>query len=170
MKYQWDSKNTLEYRSLLITKLPDLNQVIHNIDCNSRDSINNALIQVTEIIRSIADPLCCKPCNNNKNGCFTDSLDIKDAEWFDNECLLAKTHYLDALKVFNRCKSDESRQWFITCKAEYKSLVKRKKRLFMLKKKSEIEKLRKQFWRYFKSQKANPRDFQWMNFMSILKN
>ena len=63
VKYQWDSKNTLEYRSLLITKLPELNQVIHNIDCNSRDSINKALIQVTEIIRSIADPLCCKPCN-----------------------------------------------------------------------------------------------------------
>jgi len=72
-------------------------------------------------------PLCSKPCNNNNNGCFTDSLDIKDAECFDNECLLVKTHYLDALKVFNRCKSDESRQWFITCKADYKSLVKRKK-------------------------------------------
>ena len=160
VKYQWDSKNTLEYKSLLITKLPDLNQVIHNIDCNGRDSINNALIQVTEKIRSIADPLCCKPCNNNNNACFTDSLDIKDAECFDNECLLAKTHYIDALEVFNRCKSDESRHWFITCKAEYKSLVKRKKRLFMLKEISEIEKLRtsrpKQFWRYFKSRKSKP--------------
>jgi len=89
---------------------------VHNIDCNSRDSINNALIQVTQIIHSIADPVCCKPCNNHKNASITDSLDIKDAEWFDNECLLAITHYLDAFKVFNRCKSDESRQWFITCK------------------------------------------------------
>ena len=57
---------------------------VHNIDCNSRDSINNALIQVTQIIHSIADPVCCKPCNNHKNASITDSLDIKDAEWFDN--------------------------------------------------------------------------------------
>ena len=108
-----------------------------------------------------------------KKACFTDSLDIKDAEWFDKECLLGKTRYLDALKVFNLCKSDVNREWFITCKAEYKSLVKRKRGCSSSKQFHKLKSYERanqnSFGGILNPEKANPEEFQWMHFMSILK-
>lgn len=155
--YKWNPIHKDLFRARLITKLPDLNNLVENINISDRSCINNVINDFTDIIRNVADPLFKKTCNSSYRPSFTDKSVVKDAEWFDRECVDAKKLYLDALRLYNICKTDTSRIHFCKCKHDYKTIVRKKKKLSEIKKLADIERLKsskpKEFWKYFKKNK-----------------
>lgn len=81
---------------------------------------------------------------------------MKHSEWFDKDCIDARNVYLESLKSFNCCKTDENRVILCNHKSAYKSVITKKKNMFYRKKMQEIENLKKSkpkdFWKYFKKQ------------------
>ena len=69
---------------------------------------------------------------------FVDTPSCNNAEWFDNECTNAKNSYLDALRVFNNCKTDVSSEQ----KMINKRLLNKKKCSYKHRRLEEFEKLR----------------------------
>ena len=88
-----------------------------------------------------------------------DTPSCNNAEWFDNECTHAKNSYLDALRVFNNCKTDVSREYYCEQKMIYKRLLNKKKCSYKHRRLEEIEKLRlskpRAFWKYFRQKNQN---------------
>jgi len=115
---------------------------VSDVNTLQQENINTLLSDFTSIIRSVSDPLFEKNYNVKQNSSFDDKTLHKNAEWFDAECKRARQRYLEALRLFNSCKSDESRQQFYEYKKSYKNMVCKKKRKFKRNKLAELEKLR----------------------------
>ena len=80
----------------------------------------------SNIVRVIADPLFKRHVFCKKSTQFIDNP-INDKEWFDNDCSQEKQRYMEAQRVFKRCKTDYSRNHLCMFKDGYKKSVKRKK-------------------------------------------
>lgn len=59
-KYVWNDAYTHQFRSGIIASLPLFNNIVNTLDCNSRQSVNNALNSFTDTLRNVADPLFSK--------------------------------------------------------------------------------------------------------------
>ena len=135
--------------------LPQFKNVVSNIDCTNKESVNNVVNSFTNIVRSVADPLFSKQCTFKDTPVFDHDDCIKNADWFDVDCINARTYYLDALKLCNVYKTDQNRIELCRRKKVYKDLIRRKKGQMYRLKMQEIENLKKHkpkdFWKYFKS-------------------
>ncbi len=129
VKIQWDVSKRDKFRSAIISRLTELNNLTcsHNSNLQNRESINTLLNSFTTIMREVADPLFLNH-SSHKNVSYNDAAHVKHADWFDNECVQAKNIYLQALRNFIFCKTTESRHLLCAQKANYKSLINKKKR------------------------------------------
>ena len=159
VKIQWDVSKRDKFRSAIISRLTELNNLTcsHSSNLQNREYINTLHNSFTIIIREVADPLFLNH-SSHKNVSYNDAAHVKHADWFDNECVQAKNIYLQALRNFNFCKTTESRHLLCAQKANYKSLINKKKRLFENNKLCELEKLKhakpREFWKHFKNNKS----------------
>ena len=55
------------------------------------------------------------------------------AVWFDTDCKESKRPYIDAMKDYNRCKTQASREKMCELKLNYKKTVWKKKRIYKCK-------------------------------------
>lgn len=156
-KYRWDNTLRDEFRSGVISHLPDFNNIVNNIDCTNKQSINNAVQSFTDTLRSITDPLFSKCFRSSNKPSFTEKSYMKNADWFDVECSDARRTYLEALRVFNLNKNNENRNDLFDKKSIYKKLINKKKGAFYRSKMRDIENLKnkkpKDFWKFFKKDK-----------------
>ncbi len=154
VKYKWNSSLREQFRSGIITKLPAFNDIVENIDCLDRVSINDALDLFTTTIRSVADPLFSKNCNYSNKPSFETESCMKSADWFDNDWVHARHLYQETLSNFNKNKIDVNRSTLCSRKKYYKDLIRKKKKCAFRIKMKEIENLRrskpKEFWKFFK--------------------
>ena len=160
LTFKWDSENRDLFRSGLISILSRLNNITGTLDTRDRNSVDNAVTDFTRAIRDIADLLFCRTIyqsDNLSNISFTDTHIPKNKERFDDECLISKTSYMDALHDFNIYESEFTRLKLCTKKKEYKTLLKKKRKQYDNKLIKKTENLRfskpKQFWRFFKTRK-----------------
>ena len=129
-------------------------------------------------MKSTEDPFFTYVVHEREQYAFKGVPIISNADWFDSECQNAKQCYLEALSVFNRCKSDTSSTYLCDCKRRYKSLIRQKKKQFKYKKVEELENLKYSkpisFWKHFRktksqiSNKLNIDDF--FNYFSTLEH
>jgi hypothetical protein len=156
ISYKWNPLNRDIFRSKIIGRLPDFNRLTNNLNTLDRNTINEVVDNFSLIIRECAEPLFSKSCRENKIG-FTDNV-FSSKQWFDTECRVAKGVYKDALRQFNNERTDRNRVVLCEHKKSYKSIVRKKRRQYMVKKRDEILNLRhsnpRQFWRYFKRKKS----------------
>ena len=61
-KYKWNDSLREQFRSGIIRILPTFNDIVHNINCPDRDSINVLVDKFSNTIRDVADPLFAKNC------------------------------------------------------------------------------------------------------------
>ncbi len=61
-KYKWNDSLREQFRSGIIRILPTFNDIVHNINCPDRDSINVLIDKFSNTIRDVADPLFAKDC------------------------------------------------------------------------------------------------------------
>ena len=82
---------------------------------------------------------------------------VKNKQWFDSDCTVARRQYLEALNIFNTNKSDENRKSLCNKRLTYKKLIRAKKHKLKVKQSFEFENLRKKrlkdFWSYFRIKK-----------------
>ena len=101
-----------------------------------------------------------KAVRHSQSTSFVDTPSCNNGEWFDNECTNAKNSYLDALRVFNNCKTAVSREYYSKQNMIYKRLVNKKKCSYKHRRLEDIEKFKlskpRAFWKYFrkKNQKS----------------
>ena len=149
-RYKWNDEFRDIFRKRLIERLPDFNRVTLNVDTEDRESVNNSVNSFTDIIKEAADPLFSRQYSGMKKVEYRTTTN-KPAAWFDDDCKEAKSEYMDALKTFNRSKTEENRQLMCQKKLKYKSLVRRKRRQYETKRIKDIERLRhskpRDFWR-----------------------
>ena len=126
-RYKWNDEFRDIFRKRLIERLPDFNRVTLNVDTEDRDSVNNSVNSFTDIIKEAADPLFSRQYSGMKKVEYRTTTN-KRVAWFDDDCKEAKSEYMDALKTFNRSKTEENRQLMCQKKLKYKSLVNMKAR------------------------------------------
>ena len=146
--YSWDQDKRDVFRRRLIGKLPDFNKILNNVNLSDTHSIESMVSSFSSKICEVADPLFMKRKSLNK----TRSRHA-ESQWFDTECYEAKSLYKQYLREFNRCKSYENRLQLCEFKTKYKTLIRKKKRGFMLKKAQQLTELKKHrprdFWKHF---------------------
>ena len=152
--YKWDDKFWNIFRSSLMEKLPFFNNLVTNIDVNSRGSVNHIVNQfsstITELAKDYRKDYTERPCTND----FSEKQLCKDSDWFDNDCPKARQQYKNALNLFNRNRSDFNRQQFCKLKKDYKKLCRQKRKNYENVKIAQICDVKisnpKQFWNFFK--------------------
>ena len=158
-KFVWNDLLKDTFRKNLISKLPELNNLMQNVDPSSNESLNSTTNSFTDIIRGAADPLFSREQKSKSNVMYQNPNKLcKKADWFDDECVTAKLAYKTALYQFNRCKNSLNRVSMCTAKESYKRLIRKKKRKSELIKLRQIENLRnskpRDFWKLFTSKKT----------------
>jgi hypothetical protein len=152
--YKWEDDLRNNFRSRLISKLPEFNSITNHVDSNCNESIDLMLKKFTSILHDVADPLFRKEINVKKRVSFNGSSVTLDQPWFDHECDRSRHLYMNALSAFNRFNSDINREQLYLYKKRYKTIVKKKRRMYKFKHVREIEKLRfskpKEFWKFSK--------------------
>lgn len=148
---RWANEKREFFRRGLIGKLPELNRSLNDVNVNDNNSLDAMIDKFTSIIREVTEPLFkynMKYKSSNKSNSFTNK------EWFDRDCIEAKTLYRQALSNYNIYKSYENRVELCASKKSYKNMVRKKKRAFILNKSKELENLKskrpKEFWKFFK--------------------
>lgn len=173
-KVLWNGDFKQQFRSGIIGKLTELNNLVNNIDINNRDSINTVLNNFTSVIRNVADPLFMKTYDYKEKNTFNDKPIIENKDWFDLECERARKQYINDLKCFHYLNSTENRQKFCTSKKFYKDLCKRKRKTYERIKHAEIEKLKnsspKDFWKYFKKTTKTSNNISLEDFKNYFAN
>ena len=107
--HKWDDEYKHQFRVGIISQLPLFNVAVDNIDCTSRQFINDAVNSFTNIIRSVADPLFSKTRTFTDIPYFNNNKFMKRAEWFDAECSHMRSIYLESVRVFNENKCEINR-------------------------------------------------------------
>ena len=154
-KTKWRSDLKDQFRSGIISKVPEFNSLIESLDLSCDESMNRVVDNFTGIYREIADPLFKKlyTCTNSGSASSNDNV-FRNAEWFDRECLEAKRRYLESVDLFKHHSSFENRENLCHLKKKYKTLIKQKKKNYVRSKVIEIEGLKscrpKEFWKYFR--------------------
>ena len=130
-----------------------LNTLANSIDTNSVQSVNAVGNSFNDGLREVADLLFEKHivCSNTVS--FSPSSCVNNAEWFDIECEQSKLRYLEALRVLNWSHTVLNSQSCCECNAQYKTLIRKKKRRYVMMKLEQLEQLRhskpRDFWKYF---------------------
>ena len=157
-RFQWNDNKRDAFRRGLIGKLPDMNNAIHALDQNDKNSVNMAVNNFLTILNDVATPLF-KTTTYKKDGCFNVKYSTR-AKWFDDECREKKELYNVALRQFNTYKTVDTR--YVLCddrKKDYKTTVRRKRRAYKFAEMKKIESLRhkkpKDFWAVFRRRKAS---------------
>ena len=153
--YKWDEEKKNAFRRDIISKLQGFNTLLTETDCSSAESIESLVDNFSSLIERSAEPYfkhtCSRKCGIVRN--------TAHKEWFDQECVVMKQRYVQALRSFNTSKTVENRHVLCNYKAEYKTLIRKKKRQFKIRKARELYDMRrknpKQFWKHFNSQKCN---------------
>ena len=149
---KWDGELRDKFRTNIISKLPEFNSISDKVRDADGNTIQSCIDDFTQIIRCVADPLFCKNISVSDKPRPRKSV-VKLADWFDDECVLAKSNYLSSVKLFIREKSDINRISMCSKKSYYKKLIKKKKRAYTHNKMKSIEKLRHKnpidFWKLF---------------------
>ena len=68
--YKWNNAKRDEFRSLLISKLPELYRVTQNLSSDNRESINSAVNSFKQVIQDAANPVFRKTVAENSSGRF----------------------------------------------------------------------------------------------------
>ena len=98
---EWINAKRDDFRSLLISKLSELNRVTQNLFADNRKSINSAVICFVQVIQDTANPVFRKTVTENSRGRFRNTLK-KPAEWVDKECFKVKRVYTRAVRKVRR--------------------------------------------------------------------
>ena len=149
------------FRRNIIAKLPVLNTITNNVVFDSRKDVSDCICKFTDVINSVAEPRF-SYVSVTKDKSYVYQGCSKKAEWFDNECYVAKQNYVSALNKYNSCKSSSNRNEFCQLKVIYKRIVKRKKNIYEHEKLKKIERLRhqkpKDFWKLFSKKETLSND------------
>ena len=157
-RLKWNDNFRDEFRSRIILYLPSFNDIVDSLpeSCTYND-IDNCILQFSQILdeigRSLFENRICTGSYNTDN-----SLNIKKADWFDDECRNAKQIYRQSLQNYNLSKTKRNRVDMCDKKALYKKIVAKKKRLHEHKKLKKIESLKntnpRNFWKLFSKKKS----------------
>lgn len=63
IKYKWKGTLINYFRLGIIARLPVMNNIVNNLNCNDRESVTNALNDFTNVLRNVTDPLFSKRCH-----------------------------------------------------------------------------------------------------------
>ena len=84
---------------------------------------------------------------------------VKQAEWFDNECFIAKKKYVESRNIFNAFHSVQNRIKMCEDINAYKNLIKKKRNQLKYINRKKIENMRfsspREFWKLFKKERNN---------------
>ena len=153
--YKWDEEKKNAFRRDIISKLPSFNTLLTETDCSIAESVESLVDNFSSLIERSAEPYFKHTCSR-KCGIVRNTV---HKEWFDQECVVMKQRYVQALRSFNTSKTVENRHVLCNYKAESKTLIRKKKRQFKIRKARELYDMRrknpKQFWKHFNSQKCN---------------
>ena len=102
LKIRWDTKYKNNFRAGLIGKLPAFNLLTHAINISSKESVNNAIADYTNIVQSVADPLFSKHDSQKVNTCpcFNDASYASSADWFDLNICKRKNGIYASFKIW----------------------------------------------------------------------
>ena len=67
IRFKWSDAKREQFRSGIIGCLPKFNNIVEGIDCNDRSSVNKAVNDLSDTMRSVADPLFSKCHHLKKN-------------------------------------------------------------------------------------------------------
>lgn len=155
---RWNSEMRDVFRRHLISKLPVFNSITNDLNPSSHDAINTCVNKFTDVIKQASEPLFYKEVKVH-NKPRASSTVCKKADWFDDECRIAKSEYINARNLYVKNKCDLNRADMCSKKVLYKRLIRKKKRCFELKKIRQIENLRHRkpadFWKFFSSKRNN---------------
>lgn len=150
--YKWNDDKKETFRSILISKLPDLNGVTTNIHTEDRNDINNTVTSFTQYYR-MQQNLCFERHLLNVREVISVILQTNQLCGLITSVMNRKKICLNSLKQYNTYKTFENRQILLTDKRNYKQLVMRKRRIYEIKRIKDIERLRhsksKEFWILF---------------------
>ena len=157
--HKWNGNCLGEFRKRMISKLPEFNRLfIDNDNTFSNENVNDVLSRFCTIFRSVTDEMFSREIIQSNEPRFKETR--KNAVWFDSECRDSKRIYYDAMTVYNRCKTQENREYMSKMKQNYKKIVRKHKSLYYRKQYKSIENLRhskpKDFWNLFCRKKAAP--------------
>ena len=138
--YKWDDGKRDEFRGKLISELNNLNHVVFDTDQTRKDSVEKMVLSFSEIICNAAKPIFEHTLKQHGN---ENQQRVKNKQWFDSDCTVARRQYLEALNIFNTGKSDENRKSLCNKRLTYKKLIRAKKHKFKVKQSREFENLRK---------------------------
>ncbi|XP_053405087.1 uncharacterized protein LOC128558872 [Mercenaria mercenaria] len=174
-QFTWNEQLRDDFRRKLISVLPELNNVVQNIDISQKESVNNSVNAFTGIIRNVGDPLFAKELKSNTQPRYDNSCTLsRKADWFDDECIAAKSLYTTALYQYNIRKSNQNRIAMCNKKTAYKTLIRKKKRRYEYNKLKQIEKLRhakpRDFWKLFSKKKSKQSNIKVEQFFEYFSN
>jgi len=82
IKFKWSTAKRGYCRSGIIGCLPKINSIVEGIACNDRSSVNKAVNDFSDTMRSVADPLFSKCYRLNKTPYFVDQTCLRNKNWF----------------------------------------------------------------------------------------
>ncbi len=156
----WLDQHREEFRQKIIANVHVFNSISDALDCNNVDSIDYCVERFSKILNEAGEALFSKTVKSGKSN--SKNTFFKKAEWFDNDCRLAKSAYFKALMEYNTSRSDIDRMLMINKKTLYKRIVKSKRQQHKSKKLKEIVSLRhskpRDFWKLFSKNKTSISD------------
>ena len=94
----WNSEQRELFRRKLISRLPDVNNIVDNIDRRDRERVTGTVCDFVNVINDVASSLFRKQINVQPDGNFRVNRSTR-AKWFNNECREKKVVYTEALKT-----------------------------------------------------------------------
>ena len=120
------------------------------MNVHDADSLNCCVTRFTETVNKLANPFFSKKIPTE---CKHSHQVFKRADWFDDECKVAKRNYLLSLYDYNNQKNVQTRETMCDKKSIYKNIIRKKKNTFTRTRLKEIANIRhkspKQFWTLF---------------------
>ena len=152
---------------------PDLAQQIHECVLVNQDSlsacvnniadINETIMSLTSLIKSVTDQFCsktfskidlCEYCKINKS---YKQKNTNNKPWFDDECARKYKVYKTALAKFNRNKTFANRIYLANVKSTYKSYEAKMKRSYHRQEGNMLDNMKrknpKQFYKFFRKKR-----------------
>ena len=169
---KWNNENREKFRRAIIGKLPEFNKITEAIDVNDRSTIHYAVDNFSSLLVSAAEPFFTKSFRTPN---LYNLKQVKQAEWFDNECFIAKKKYVESRNIFNAFHSVQNRIKMCEDKNSYKNLIKKKRNQHKYINGKKIENMRfsspREFWKLFKKERNNASNkIKLEQFLTIFQN
>ena len=151
---KWNNENRKKFRRAIIGKLPEFNKITEAIDVNDRSTIHYAVENFSSLLKSAPGPFFTKSFRTPN---LYNLKQVKQAEWFHNECFIAKKKYVESRNIFDAFHSVQNRIKMCEDKNAYKNLIKKKRNQQKYINRKKIENMRfsspREFWKLFKKRK-----------------